>query len=417
MTVYKYISLYILSIIGIFIEFSFLGSAGNIILKILIIAGISYFLYELWKSEVEESSPDKRESIETKLEPVSSSASNQVFEISGISLNRLLSKEPSLTEYLRSEFTLIWSFIIPNNGYIFIQSGNDPLKMFTNKQSANLSINKDNHPENLIKLIDQHNGILLEKDIQPAANLLPFYDEETYEPRSLLAFKTLIENDALYWIFDSKTPAAFNDDDIPVIENINKTVDKILRSSAISVGKEHIYQGSIKNLAFAKMLNSMSSLQGCIELFSEKLIEEFQASKLTIAFKNESDHQKPSATIKKSVGIDDPFKVGYEFNLDEGLNGWVIAKNKPYLIDNIDKGDYFIPRFTRDEKTNYDLRSFLSVPISIDDTAYGVVTLEDKKINKYQDEEKFKLQQLTELFAAAAGRYKKKQKDTEEIDG
>jgi len=111
------------------------------------------------------------------------------------------------------------------------------------------------------------------------------------------------------------------------------------------------------------------------------------------------------ATIEKSVGLDDPFKQGYEFSLNEGLNGWVILKNKPYLIDNIDKGEYFIPRFVRSEKTNYSLRSFLSVPIQAENGALGMITLEDKTENKYTEKDKHSLMQFADILATALGRY------------
>ena len=114
-----------------------------------------------------------------------------------------------------------------------------------------------------------------------------------------------------------------------------------------------------------------------------------------------------SAVIKKAIGTDDPFKSGYEFPLDEGLNGFVIMKNKPHLIEDIEKGEYFVPRFSKEEKTNYGLRSYLSVPIEIKSNAIGMVTLEHKIENKYSINDKKNLINYSAILANALYRFEK----------
>ena len=92
--------------------------------------------------------------------------------------------------------------------------------------------------------------------------------------------------------------------------------------------------------------------------------------------------------------------------MEEGLTGWVISKNKPYLIDDLEKGEYFIPRYSKEEKTNYGLRSFLGIPFSINDTVYGAITLEDQTNEKYSTVDKNYLQKITQIFATI---FKRKQ--------
>ena len=84
--------------------------------------------------------------------------------------------------------------------------------------------------------------------------------------------------------------------------------------------------------------------------------------------------------------------------MDQGLTGWVIEKNKPYLIEDLEKGEYFIPRYTKEEKTNHGLRSFLVMPFEANGKVYGSLTLEHKIPQKYTEKDKHHLQQIISIF-------------------
>ena len=85
------------------------------------------------------------------------------------------------------------------------------------------------------------------------------------------------------------------------------------------------------------------------------------------------------------------------------------SKNKPHLIENIEKGDYFVPRFSEDEKSNYGIKSFLSVPIAYNDQAMGMVTLEDKESGKFAAADKKTLIEHSKLLANALYRFENKE--------
>ena len=149
-------------------------------------------------------------------------------------------------------------------------------------------------------------------------------------------------------------------------------------------------------------MNTAKDFEACINYFSEFIVNAFEASKLTIAIRESNTE---TAVIQKSIGIEDSYTKGITFPLNEGLHGWVILKNKPYLIDNIDKGEYFIPRFSRSEKTNYGLRAFLSVPLQLNGEAYGMVSLEDKIEDKYNDNDKNRLISFCTILNSAYKRF------------
>lgn len=402
---YNYIYLYLLTIAGIFIEFSFLGTVGNFLLKIVIFACISYFLYELWKNRLEAD-------LETTL--ISTDDQNQAKEnsfafldIEPTQLTVLLKNEKKYGEFLVNQFFIIWNFILPHNGYLFYKNSEGSLRLMHKQLQQGLAWHSDFDPSGFSSIIDSKEKILIENNIEPAGKLLPFYGDQDYKPRSLLALTTNFDSsEKLYWIFDADTPDFFNVEDAAVLKSINDNTLSIISAALQNSGLAKEYKNIERKLQIANQLNSVQNLNECIDKFCEILSEEFEASKLTIAVKIRNDNESNKAVIKKAIGIDDPFKTGYEFALDEGLNGWVILKNKPYLLDDIDKGEFFVPRFSKEEKSNYDLRSFLSIPFQLESEAIGMVTLEHKEINKYNNEHKNRLIDYCNILSFALRRFK-----------
>ena len=131
------------------------------------------------------------------------------------------------------------------------------------------------------------------------------------------------------------------------------------------------------------------------------LLKVFEYDRISLSLVKESSF---IAIIKRVVGQVDEFEEGYEFSLDEGLNGWVIRKNKPILVSNLEKGEYFIPRYTKKEKINYDLKSFISAPIGYYNKCLGAVTVESKKANIYGGRHENVLVMLANNIGAALER-------------
>ena len=70
-----------------------------------------------------------------------------------------------------------------------------------------------------------------------------------------------------------------------------------------------------------------------------------------------------------------------------------------YAGEDLEKGEYFIPRYTKEEKSNYGLRSFVGIPFSYDDNVYGALTLEAQQSDKYSNYDKQFLEEITNIFS------------------
>lgn len=328
------------------------------------------------------------------------------FEISSTRLTGLIEHDEQYKDFIKNQFMIVWDFIYPKNGYVIYRNPEDKMRLIHKNLQPDILIQTDKYPTSLFTLIENKEGILIENKIEQSLNLIPFYQNTDYTPQSVLAFMIAFESgERLYWIFDSDISENFNTDDITIINRIIKNTDAITYEALKSFELNETCIFLNKKFQMAEKLNTASNVDECLEHFCDFIIDNFEASKLTVAMRENFESQ--TAVIKKTIGIDDPFKSGYEFPLDEGLNGFVIMKNKPHLIDDIEKGEYFVPRFSKEEKTNYGIRSFLSIPIEIKSHATGSITLEDKLDCKYSNEDKDKLIKYTAILASALYRFEK----------
>jgi hypothetical protein len=400
----KYIILYLLILIGIFIQFTFLGAVGNIIIKILIISAVSYYLYDSWLREGNKDtvSPDSTEDIEIMLPEDTAQADKTVFEkdIADIELPGGINK--NRFDFLQRQFKLFVKVLSPQNAYLCYKTITNEVFLLKSELVEGFKETEDIIPAELITLIDQKNGILIENKLESDSSLLPFYNDKEYTAESVLGIKTeLGKAGNLYWICDAETKDYFKREDVPYLEALSENTFQFL--SAENQAEKLSLENSIiaDNFNLTMQLYEADSVTEKIEQFVNALIENFEASKLTVCLLKDMNSTAETAIIQKTVGLKDGFDDGYEFPVNEGLNGWVVMKNKAYLIDNIEKGDYFIPRFSRDEKSNFGLCSYLAVPIPHKTRAVGLIALEHLETNKYKNDDKEKLIAYCNIFAKA----------------
>jgi len=406
--VYKYIIIVILAAIGIFIEFSALGSVGSSLIEILLFLGLLYTVFTIWKEKPDP--PLIEENIPEDISPISKSPSykNPIFDIKPASFVDSVKSDNNMKQFMEDQFYVIWSFLIPHNGYIIYKSADQKAALVFKQLKADLEWHGDSEFPAALRLMDSSPGeILIENKLDPDSNLIPYYKEQDYSPRSLLGFKIVLENlESVYFIFDAEQSDYFNSEELVVLKKVMQSIILVVNAFLSDKGVQSQYISNDRKLVLSMEINRADSLNTAMDIFTDFIVEEFEASKLTIAMRCASADDGEQAEIMKSIGLEDTFKKGYRFNLDDGLNGWVIQKNKSYIIDNIDKGDQFIPRFSKDEKTNYGIKSFLSVPLCDDEDAIGMVTLEHQVPDKFNNKHKEILKEFVQIFSAAMTRLK-----------
>ncbi len=124
--------------------------------------------------------------------------------------------------------------------------------------------------------------------------------------------------------------------------------------------------------------------QTILSLFVEGIKKVFSFDRFTFCTR-EGD----GGTIRFVYGTIDGLEEGYRFPLDEGLNGWILKRNAPLLIVDLEEGDYIRPRYSRDENPKHGLRSFLGIPLgSESEGAWANISLESKQAGQFTEKGK-----------------------------
>ncbi len=402
-SVVYFVGVILLAFVGIFVNPESWAFWIRLLFKISVFAGISFLLLQLWYEL--RSEPEVEEN-EDELPDTEELSNDESFFDNRIALfSRALQKNPEVLDLLKKQFSVIWNLILPHNGFLLLMLPKREIILLHKIVRSEAFRSPKNKPIPVLNLIDGAQGFLVENHVENGSNLIPFYDPQAYVPRSFLAFRTELEKDLyLYWLFDAELVDFFNEEDRSTINKINELTLTYLSNVLLVEKLKEETKEKGKLLQLAEQVSAAKNLKTAVERFCDFLAHEFQASKLTVAFRRDFNLNENRGIIFYAIGKEDPYKAGVEFVLNEGLHGWVILKNRPYLLDDIDKGEYFVPRFSRQEKTNYGLRAFLSVPIEYQEQAIGMVTLEDSRPGKFNLLDKERLQRYTALFSNTINR-------------
>ncbi|HHS12347.1 MAG TPA: GAF domain-containing protein [bacterium] len=98
--------------------------------------------------------------------------------------------------------------------------------------------------------------------------------------------------------------------------------------------------------------------------------------------------------VQFSDGISDGMGLGVPFPLDEGLNGWVMKRNQPLLIENIVEGNFIRPRYYQNENQSHGIHTFMGFPLGSEEKAWGCVSIESRNPNQFGKRQK----ELVERF-------------------
>ena len=391
---FQLIIVLLLIFVGLFIK-PFSYGLWDFIFKFVIFIGTTYLLY---KNFVQSNAENKEDHVEEKPKKLIPTDINNQDAESWL-LSDLLNEDDSTKQFIIDQFLALSGILLPDQGWIVYKLNDYKLNVI--EQVSFSDIKLENVPEQidlsgLYKIIDDRNEILFENNIQEANYSFHYYENTAYTVSSFLSVPIKISNnEKIFFIFDSATPGQFNKQDTEIIEKIVNGIQSTIKFRLKSISLHYELKSQKKLLNFSMLINKCNTISTAIDTLAEFVSHEFEADRLTIS---STILNSDKAVIRKVVGQKDIFAEDFEFLLEEGLTGWVISKNKPYIIEDLEKGEYFIPRYTKDEKTNFGLRSFLGIPFNVEDDVYGAITLEDHRPNKYANFDKQFLQEISNIF-------------------
>ncbi len=402
----NYIIAVVLFVLAAFFNVSFFNATLLFFFKLALFGGFVYVLYDIYTAVNIKLPPSRSdEPLPAVASETSSAAPSRTEAATGFQgdiprLSILLSlQDGRLSVYLNRLFDIAFQFLHPQHGYFLLEeegsltllaskTGDLPLKPRSTDFTAIFSLIKNNEQ-----------NILIENHLREDVHLNSLYDGINYKPGSIYIQRMLLDaGNALYWIFDAKSTGFFSAQDLDVplkLESLcRETIQEFIFKINIKIERSHWN----REMALYQSLLPVSGLEEALEALAERIASRFEAHKLTIAMKDGGEKFPPTAHIVKTISMEEAGREGQKFELDDGLCGWVMTKDKMYLLDDIEKGEYFIPRFSKDEKTNYGLHAYLALPLHYNDQAIGVVQLEHKEPRKFTSRDAQELKEMVKVF-------------------
>lgn len=198
--------------------------------------------------------------------------------------------------------------------------------------------------------------------------------------------------EGLIGVFDRK----LSQEDIKIINALRDYIEVTLEKHALhlTIDKkidEMLTSISDLSKSIAPVLNWGQLLQTILEK-STQLLKAEQGSLMLL------NHETAELLVEAKKNISNIAKENMSLSIGEGIAGKVLESGEPLLVKDVEKD----PRINQKNKSRYKTKSFISIPIKIDDRISGVLNLSDKINGKVFDENELKYIQSFTANAAIA---------------
>lgn len=193
------------------------------------------------------------------------------------------------------------------------------------------------------------------------------------------------------------------------------TVGAFCKHTAIALENQKIraelYGKLDKYTAISKMTNALTPIrnyESLLQTILDKSTELLNAEKGSLML---IDYETDLLLLRAKKGMNNGKTENLKMQRGEGIAGKVVELGEPFLVQDVEND----PRIGQKNKMKYKTRSFVSIPIKVEDCVIGVLNLSDKATGKVFDEEDLKLLQLFASQAAMVLERNVLYKQTEEL--
>jgi len=383
---YRY-SILIIFIIGLFIDFGFESDLLTYAVKLTLLIILIYL--EFFNSHLESTAAREAGSDQKITEPVIPASEKDPVDFSRVQTHRF-----NLLDLIRSQTELLRTISLSAYSFVFFRDSGDQLysiEIFPKSLSLQMVRSCSELP--VITVIDQNDGWIFENALHKNNNLLMALKTDI-QFQSIIGFRLNLEEDkAFYYLLAAPTPNFFNPDDQTMIADINKIVLSAIsgRIEANTQAAQNLFLSRLNILYQGYMEIPHSAFNDILNMFAAFLSQYSQATNISIAVPLSRSEDTDEGRITHRIGFDDGYDPDDIFPLKEGLAGLALLKNQPYLMDDIEKGELFIPRFSSNEKSNKGIRTFLAIPFGTSDAALGVICIQHNEPDFYNPAQKDEL--------------------------
>ncbi len=183
-------------------------------------------------------------------------------------------------------------------------------------------------------------------------------------------------------------------------ENDVQIVSGFCKQTALFIENHQLHQDLYKKfnrfVAMSEVTRTIAPIQDyevLIQTILDKSAELLKAEQGSLML---LDHETDNLLIEAKKGVIQGLSGKLRIQRGEGIAGKVAERGEPILVENLEDD----PRIKQKNRQHYKTRSFVSVPLKIEDRIIGVLNLSDKATGEVFDEEDLKLIQSFATHAA-----------------
>jgi len=208
---------------------------------------------------------------------------------------------------------------------------------------------------------------------------------------------------ALYFfpiMVDKKLTGILRIDDRVLKEGDKKIITAFCQHTALSLENYQLHQDLYEKfdryaavMDITKEITPIQNFETLIRTILEKsayLLKAEQGSLMLL------DDETDDLLLEAKKGLVEGVSEKLRINRGEGIAGKVIEQGEAILVENVESD----PRIRQKNRRHYKTRSFVSVPLKIDDRVIGVLNLSDKTTGEVFNEEDLRLIQSFATHAA-----------------
>jgi GAF domain-containing protein len=365
------------------------GATGTVIRIFLLVVGLG-LIYWLWSGGQEDQLQE--ESAETPAEP--DMPFREITSMAAVQQEESFQFYNELTGFFENLIRMVRATFVAHSAVLF----------FKGTERGKLRIEFfDTQGEGLKKgaLVDIEGSLpgsvfsskrpVLEQSIPQEARAANYYARQV-PVKSFLAVPVTVFGEVRGVLaVDSLAVQDFGDDDLELLKQYERLISQGILLLGVREKSQLIERVLKAQETFLHALNENLATEQIYNALGKACQTAYHFDRFTVVRVNGDSGNE--GVIVRVIGQRDVMGEGFRFRLEDGLMGWVIKRNRPLLLSDLEEGDFFRPRYSREERSNYGLRSFLGVPISFQNQVFGALSIECKRPDFYTpfDESTFSL--------------------------
>ncbi|MBN2103375.1 GAF domain-containing protein [bacterium] len=250
----------------------------------------------------------------------------------------------------------------------------------------------------LVDYVIQQNGSVRENNL-PIGTCLSGIDD--HEIRSFAGVPLVIDKKITGVLAaGSEAQEHFSEDDLELLNHCGQVICQVMSVYHRAWRKEIQETLWQTQLEMEQELRKAEDEMQAFNVFVQFVLRLFTFDRCVLCYKDREEGE-----IRQIFGQIDHLDRGTRFPLDEGLIGWVIKRNSPLVVEDMQKGSYVRPRYFEGEDTKHGFHSLLAVPLGHQD-AWGCIGIESKRIGQFQEREKNGLLTMLLFFELTLERFR-----------